>query len=145
MQALEYSVTLWRWQEHLSPAKSPQGWPYHINIHFRANLIFKLSSWPRGYLEALHAMCSFFLQEHEPLRHHHSTSPAFRSPQESPEPPWPQKVLRGNSSTTSPFLEELDLILYLASGVASPSQVEDGESPSQVALFCDPLGSQGQP
>lgn len=89
-------------------------------------------------------MWSLFLQEHKPPRHHHSTSPAFGSPRESPEPPWLQKFLRGNSST-SPFLEGLDLIPYLVSGVTSPSHVEDGESPSQVAFFYDPLGPQGQP
>lgn len=47
-QGLEYSVALRRWQEHPSPSKPPQGWPYHINTCFRADLILKLSSWPQG-------------------------------------------------------------------------------------------------
>lgn len=52
-QALEYIVALWRWQEHPSPSEAPQGWPYHINTRFRADLILKLASWLQGWLEAL--------------------------------------------------------------------------------------------
>lgn len=45
-QAL-YGVALWRRQEHPSCPKAPQGWPYHINTCFRADLILKLASWPQ--------------------------------------------------------------------------------------------------
>lgn len=64
-----------------------------------------------------HMRAAYPLQEHEPPSQHVSTPLTIKSPQKSPESPWPQEHLRGNPSNPGPVLGVLNLILYLASRV----------------------------